>query len=340
MRCFRCLIFILSAFLLIVGCHPDKQRDETGFNIIGAWELIRLEHPDGQVDTMDTSLYTRCKIYDADSTYYSVELLTDGTMVMVVPHEMAEYCLHDTVYVENGRLTPFQIINDSTMTTIWDGDVEVMRKAYSMTESRKKEICDIVRSYYNNACKTDRISNFVLSTSERELKETNHRYLNVILLLALSLVILCDYLFNTVKRKREIERNLLELQKIRDARPTPVTYAMKENESKFFQSDYFLNLRRKIETGSNLSGMDWEQLEAELKAVYPDFCTALYQYHNISPLEYHVCLLTKIRCTPSEIAAVLKKEINSISSIRSRLYYKFFNRKGGAKDWDAFIMSL
>lgn len=106
------------------------------------------------------------------------------------------------------------------------------------------------------------------------------------------------------------------------------------------EQGYYLALRKKIEAGSNLSDSDWEQLETQLKAVYPDFSTALYQLHNISGMEYHVCLLIKVRCTPTEIAAVLKKAPSSISSARSRLFFKVFGKKGSAKDWDTFILSL
>ena len=41
-----------------------------------------------------------------------------------------------------------------------------------------------------------------------------------------------------------------------------------------------------------------------------------------------VCLLLKLNASPSEIAGVLCKDTSSISSIRSRLFYKVFDKKG------------
>lgn len=260
--------------------------------------------------------------------------------MVIIPHEMARYTLTDSLYIENGRHTPFQILDDTTMTTLWDGYTEVMNKATTMSEERKKEICDIVRSYYSSDMAKNRITKFVLSTSERELQTDNQRLVYIIVILVLSSMTLGLYSFQTLIRKRQLERQLSELQKIRSLRPQPVRNAMKESEAAFFKSEYYLALRRKIEQGNNLSAEEWKTLEMELKAVYPDLASALYQMYNLSQIEYRVCLLIKIRTSPSEIAAVLKREPSSISSMRGRLYHKIFNSKGGAKEWDEFIMSL
>lgn len=37
---------------------------------------------------------------------------------------------------------------------------------------------------------------------------------------------------------------------------------------------------------------------------------------------------------------VLAREANTISSLRKRLYKKVFDREGGAKEWDDFILSI
>lgn len=334
----------LFALMAWVACNRPavEIQDSEGFSLVGAWELIRIEYPDGRTDTLDVGNYTRCKIYDADSTYYSIELISDGDEVYIIPHEMARYSLSGTTYVENNRPTPFQIRDDSTMTTVWAGYTEVMRKASSMTEARKKEIRDIVRRYFSaiETNKNTRLTNFVLSTSERELRNKNEYFLLTIVLLVLVVAMLMWYFWQTLKRKREIEKQLHELQQIRDLRPAPVTNAMKEAETDFYKSDFCITLRKKIESGSNFTSQDWDTLEQELKSVYPDFSTALYQLPSLSRLEYHVCLLTKIRCTPTEIAGVLKKEPSSISSLRGRLYHKVFGRGGGAKEWDNFILGL
>lgn len=342
----KVICYIFSIFLAIVmlgACseqEPEGRKDS--FDIVGAWELIRIEYPDGKVDTFDVGTYTRCKIYDSDSTYYSIQLITDGDDVMVIPHEMAKYSLSaDTTYIENGRKTPFQIINDSICTTVWDGYLEVMQRCSTITESRKDEIRQIVTmAFTKGKDDSDRLTDFMLSTSERELQSKSERYMFAASLLLLVVVALIWREWQMQKRKREIENQLRELQKIQLSRPAPVSEAMKEVEVEFYQSEYYISLRKKIEEGRNFTLEDWEELEQELKAVYPAFSTALHQLLGMSKIEYQVCLLTKIRATPTEIAGVLKKELSSISSIRGRLYHKYFDKKGGAKEWDDFIHSL
>lgn len=340
MKHITCIAAILAAILLMAACHTRHVSDDEGFSIVGVWQLARIEGADGKTRTMDMGRYTRCKLYDADSTYYCAELMTDGEDVEIGPHEFGHYILNDSVYIENGRVTPFQIINDTTMTTVWAGELELWHKVKTMTETRKEEIRKSVRFFCCGPGKNERLLTYVLSTSERELQSSNQRLLFIIAILILLSLLMGLYFFQTWKSKRQLEHQLGELQKIRDLRPQPVTNAMKETETAFFRSEYYLSLRKKIESGGNFTPAEWEKLEKELRVVYPDFSTALYQMYNLSAIEYRVCLLTKVRTNPTEIAGVLKRTPSSISSIRSRLYHKVFNGEGGAKEWDEYIMSL
>ena len=60
----------------------------------------------------------------------------------------------------------------------------------------------------------------------------------------------------------------------------------------------------------------------------------------MSELEYQTCLLIKLRVAPKDIAAVLMRDVSTISTVRSRLYYKVFGRKGGTREWDEFVYSI
>lgn len=54
-----------------------------------------------------------------------------------------------------------------------------------------------------------------------------------------------------------------------------------------------------------------------------------------------VSMLIKVGFTPGEIASVMSKSFSTISSIRSRLYKKYFSEGDSAfKNWDEFINSL
>ena len=333
-----CIFFL--CILALTACGREEKTAQKGFDIVGVWQLIRTDHPDGTVIHYDNGRYTRCKIYCADSTYYSVEMFSDGKDIVIRPHEMARYTLNDSVYIENGRLTPFEIKDDSTMTTVWQDYIETVRKVNSMSETRKQEICDIVRVALSDSNDSTRISRYITSTSERELRTANHHMLYIIIILLLTSAIALLYFLNTLKGKRKLERQLHELEEIRNLRSQPVPNALKEAEAEFFQSALYHDLRKIIISGSNLSQKEWKALEQKLKEVYPDFSTALCQMYNLSETEYQVCLLIKNHATPTEIAGVMKRESSTISSMRGRMFRKVFNKKGSAKDWDEFILSL
>ena len=123
-------------------------------------------------------------------------------------------------------------------------------------------------------------------------------------------------------------------------RPVVVADAMKQVETEFYQSDYYMALRRRIEAGENIKPTEWKELERQLKVVYPHFSSSLYSLYNLSPIEWQVCMLLKIRTAPVEIATVLNKDKSTISTTRRRLYKKVFGKDGSGKDWDEFILSL
>ena len=115
---------------------------------------------------------------------------------------------------------------------------------------------------------------------------------------------------------------------------------MRQVETEFFQSDYYRDLRRRIEAGVNLSPQEWQELEQRLKSVYPRFSSSLYGLFNLSPAEFQMCMLLKVRTSPAEIAAVLKRDKSTISSMRRRLYKKVFGKDGSGRDWDEFVLTL
>ena len=90
MKYTNCIFPLLMALLMLGSCGDKGPHVFDGFDIVGAWKLAYMRSPDGHVDTMDVGGYTRCKIYEPDSMLYSIELVSDGKQVMVVPHEMAQ----------------------------------------------------------------------------------------------------------------------------------------------------------------------------------------------------------------------------------------------------------
>ena len=120
-----------------------------------------------------------CKIYDADSTYYTVQLHAVGEDMMIIAHEKGRYRLNDSLYMERDRVMPFEWVNDSTFITDFMGYKERMVRSTTMTEERKQEIRDLVNKYPDDADAP--VKHFVLSTTERQLKKQNMMFLYIII---------------------------------------------------------------------------------------------------------------------------------------------------------------
>lgn len=336
---------ILTLLFVLVGLTGQAQNttnegrsDGKKRSVVGAWVMKSETAPDGRVVESIYTGYTRCKIYDADSTYYSVQLHAVGDEMMIIAHEMGRYHFDDSLYIERDRVLPFEWVDDTTFITTFEGYQELMVRSSTMTEERMEEIRELVRQHPNDA--DSPVKHFVLSTTERKLKAKNRVFLYIIIGMCLVAAGVAVYVWQLRKRKREVERKLAEIEEEHTLRPALVADAMKQVEADFFQSDYYLALRRCIEAGNHIKPDEWKDLEQHLKAIYPRFSSSLYGLYNLSPTEYQVCLLTKIRTTPKEMADVLCKDKSTISSIRKRLYKKVFGKEGSGKEWDEFILSL
>ena len=333
------IAFLCAVALLCMAQGAVSHRTDTlSYSVFGAWVMVSETAPDGKETPSIYNQYTRCKIYDADSTYYSVQLHAVGEDMMIIAHEMGRYHLTDSFYQERDRVMPFEWVNDSTFITIFEGYKERMVRSKAMTEERMQEIRNLVKQYPNDG--DSPVKHFVLSTTERKLKAENKIFLYIIIGMALVAIGVAVYIFRLRKRKREVERKLAEIEEEHTLRPEVVVDAMKQVENEFFQSDYYMTLRHRIDAGENIKASEWKELEQRLKTVYPRFSSSLYGLYNLSPTEYHMCMLLKIRTAPIEIAAVLNKEKSTISSMRRRLYRKVFGKDGSGKDWDEFILSL
>ncbi|MBR6203046.1 MAG: hypothetical protein IKQ62_08580 [Bacteroidaceae bacterium] len=332
------LLSLTLLFFLLPLRSGAQSNGKKPFSIVGVWMLKSETAPDGKVTPSIYTQYTRCKIYDPDSTYYTVQLHAVGDDMLIIAHEMGRYHFDDSIYMERDRVMPLQVVNDSTMIIEFQGYKETVVRSTTMTEERKQEIRDLVRKYPTDA--EAPAKHFVLSTTERKLKAENRAFLYIIIIMAIVAVGVAVYVYRLRKRKRKVERKLAEIEEEHTLRPEVVADAMRQVESEFFQSDYYIALRRHIEQGHNIKPSEWKELEQRLKVVYPRFGSSLYGLYNLSPTEYQLCLLLKIRTAPAEIATVLNKDKSTISSIRKRLYKKVFGKEGTGKDWDEFVLSL
>ncbi|MCR5270212.1 MAG: hypothetical protein K6D91_04240 [Prevotella sp.] len=111
-------------------------------------------------------------------------------------------------------------------------------------------------------------------------------------------------------------------------------------EGDIFGSAIYLKIQRLAAEGKAMGEEDWQQLAMLVDGVYTGFSEKLYSLYKLSVYDYRVCLLVKVHILPKDIALLTSHSKESVSTSRSRLYQKVFGKKGSAKDWDDFLLSL
>lgn len=111
-------------------------------------------------------------------------------------------------------------------------------------------------------------------------------------------------------------------------------------EGDIFGSAIYLTIQRLAAEGKTMGEQDWRQLAMLVDGVYTGFSEKLYSLYKMSTYDYHVCLLVKVHILPKDIALLTSHSKESVSTSRSRMYQKVFGKKGSAKDWDDFLLSL
>lgn len=109
----------------------------------------------------------------------------------------------------------------------------------------------------------------------------------------------------------------------------------------FFNSDIYKHFKQQLQTPvPHLTALDWETLQTQLDACYDNFTRKLNGLYRMSEREMQICLLVKAKFSNTDIGHLTNLSLEGVSSVRRRLYQKVFQEKGGAKDWDTFLLSL
>ncbi|MDE7377988.1 MAG: hypothetical protein K2N13_03390 [Paraprevotella sp.] len=334
--------FLLSLFLL-GGCR-DKASEPVLYGLPGAWTLSRVMYPFGQEHLFPSDGMTYSRIFDdRDTTFYECRLQSTPSGIVIIPLRKGTFELinkghGEWLYFEDGSPRPLTKENDTALVIQQNGVLYTWIRNNEMSRNRMEEIRDIISHDISDA--DGEVMRYVLSVSERELRSTNHRLTFVLAVLAIVVLLTLNYVYRLVRRKKRVERQLRQITEEQTQRPQLVQSALRQVEEDFFASDWFVSFRCRVVAGELLKPEDWEAIEREMKPVYADFFRRLPGLCRMSTVEYRVCLLIKLRFSPSEMAEVLCKDISTISSIRNRLYKKVFGRNGGSRNWDDFILSL
>ena len=95
--------------------------------------------------------------------------------------------------------------------------------------------------------------------------------------------------------------------------------------------------KRFFKEENKLNSDEWNKLIHIIEQIFPSFIERLQELYPMSEQEIRICLLIKIEIPLGQIALILMRGKQAITSIRKRLYKKVFKQEGKAEDWDIFI---
>lgn len=149
--------------------------------------------------------------------------------------------------------------------------------------------------------------------------------------------------------KRTSDENLLLIERIEEQRAdlilaneTAIRKQAKNESAKarIATTDIYKSIQNHIKRDKVINAQEWKELDEMINREIIDFKTNLYSYYNISPHEYHICMLIRLEFPPTDIATLLGCTTSAVSKARKRLQEKFFSDEGTPKDFDIFIKAL
>ena len=336
-------LLLLMAGMLLAGCSMREKRPP--FSLKGVWVMKQVVVPQGYVYEYPADEGTWMRLYEGDSMMYEFRLTLTEQALVVKPESKCGVTLidkgHDEhLYLEEEDPRPLIVMNDTTITIQRMGRVSTWQRAENIEREWGTEIRAIIERDLVNGATSDDMHNYVLSAKEREQADIIHKLIYAIIGVFALVIIIAQIALANRKAKRRLQLQLQPIHEEHDERPQPVRQAIESVESTYFSSDEYHTLQKRLSTGIRLKDEEWSEMETQLKKIYPGFTSQLHNLYPMSELEYQTCLLIKLRIVPRDIAAVMSRDMSTISTVRSRLYQKVFGKKGGSKEWDDFVLSI
>jgi hypothetical protein len=234
---------------------------------------------------------------------------------------------------------PMTVKDDSTIVIQQNGVLYTWLNADDISQEWGDDIIAIITTDLQKDGSQDAHS-YMLSAKERKQASVIHWFIISSIGGIILLLLICRIAIDNRNARQRLQLQLQQIKEVQQERPLQVRQAIESVETAYFASDEYHTLQRRISTGQRLRDDDWLDVEGQIRKVYPGFSSQLRGLYTMSELEYQVCILVKLRIAPKDIATVLARDVSTISTVRSRLYQKVFSKKGGAKEWDEFILSI
>ena len=86
---------------------------------------------------------------------------------------------------------------------------------------------------------------------------------------------------------------------------------------------------------------DWKDLRSLVHKEIPSFYYSLNtEDYTLTDMEYDVCLLRRVHMTPTEIYKLKKCSSSYVSTLRIRLLYRVFGKRGTPNDFDDLLFAI
>lgn len=140
------------------------------------------------------------------------------------------------------------------------------------------------------------------------------------------------------KFKSQLEQELLIAQKCAIEKSNELIEAQQKLAERAVRVLKFSEIYNKFhDSHSKLSTEDWNTLIYSIDETYSQFTQRLKEIYPIKEIELQICLLIKIEIPLGQISQIIVRSKQAVTSIRNRLYKKFFKEEGSPEEWDKFI---
>ena len=146
-------------------------------------------------------------------------------------------------------------------------------------------------------------------------------------------VVLCVGGMSLLRRKKT-EKVEVDLPQEFMAEETSVDEKMTETEAYLRFKDLSKHPQKSI------TKEDWVSLEAMVDEYLPDFRKKVDPSHSMKDADYRICMLIRLRFSPSEIAVFLDITLQNLYSRRKQLLSNVFHVIGKPQEFDQLIQEL
>lgn len=139
-------------------------------------------------------------------------------------------------------------------------------------------------------------------------------------------------------KSNEIETLQHKIAKLQEDNKKPDEWKL---EAALLNSPIVMTLHKYGAKGIIASEDDFKELLGLMENHSRNFMDALeIDKNNINRTELRICILIRLRFVPLEISNIMNLTRQNVTNIRTRLLYRIFKKKGGAKEFDYQIRRL